>query len=183
MTEKTLVDGHVHKLRMDAARWVVPQSVRPVGDVTFLTFVKLAYRHLPLRAMAWFRLGCALKARRVPMLPGLLQRRLLLKYGLELMVGAEIGGGLYIAHPVGCVLMADRVGENVTVVASVTFGMRNEPVWPTIGDEVFVGTGARILGGITLGRGAVVGANAVVVHDVEPGVTVVGIPARPVRSG
>lgn len=166
---------------MDAARWVVPESVAPIDDVTFGVIAKLLFRTPSLRAMAWFRLGCACKRRRVPMLPGALQRRLLYKYGLELSVGSDVGGGLYIAHPVGCVLMVDRMGENVTVVSSVTFGMRKGLVWPTIEDGAFVGTGARVLGGITVGAGAKIGANAVVMDDVAPGDTVVGIPARPVR--
>jgi serine O-acetyltransferase len=60
--------------------------------------------------------------------------------------------------------------------------MRNEHRFPWIGDNVFIGAGARVLGGITLGDDAKVGANAVVLHDVAPGDTVVGIPARSIRA-
>ena len=95
-------------------------------------------------------------------------------------VGADVGGGLYVAHPVGCVLVAESIGENVTVIAQVTFGMREVPEWPTIGDRAFIGAGARILGGIKIGHDAKVGSNAVVLSDVAPRTTVVGIPARPV---
>jgi serine O-acetyltransferase len=97
-------------------------------------------------------------------------------------VGADIGGGLYIAHPVGCVLMAEGIGSNVTVISQVTFGTRNDGRWPTIGDDTFFGVGARVLGGVAIGRAAQVGANAVVLTDVAPRTTVVGIPARPVVS-
>ncbi|RMD75375.1 MAG: serine acetyltransferase, partial [Chloroflexi bacterium] len=60
-------------------------------------------------------------------------------------------------------------------------GMRNEWAFPIIGDEVFIGAGARVLGGITVGDRARIGANAVVTRDVPSGATVVGIPARVVK--
>jgi serine O-acetyltransferase len=103
-------------------------------------------------------------------------------YGLELAPSTPVGGGLYIAHPVGCVLHAESVGTNVTIIGQVTFGTRSDACWPTIGDDVLVGTGARVLGGITVGSGSVVGANAVVINDTCPGSTVVGIPARAIKS-
>ena len=132
--------------------------------------------------MAWFRLGSWAKERHVPLFAGFVQRHLLTRFGLEISPGADIGGGFYVAHPVGCTLVAERIGENVTIIAAVTLGLRNEVRWPTLADRVFIGAGARVLGGITVGEGAQVGANAVVVHDVAPGATVVGIPARPIGS-
>ena len=167
----------------DAARWVVPESVAPVEHVTLRVIARMLLIHPPLRAMGWFRLGSALKAFGVRGVPHWTERRILRLYGLELPVGAAVGGGLYVAHPVGCVLVAESIGENVTVISQVTFGMRDTLRWPIVDDGVFVGAGARILGAITVGRGARVGANAVVLHDVEPGATVVGIPARTVDSG
>ncbi|MCB0965223.1 MAG: serine acetyltransferase [Ilumatobacter sp.] len=145
--------------------------------------MRLLVRHPSFRAVVWFRVAALANRCRMRSIPGLIQRRLLVKYGLEIPPGMDAGGGLYIAHPVGCVLVAEHVGENVTVIAGVTFGTRNDARWPTVGDGVFVGAGARVLGGITIGDGASIGANAVVVHDVEPGATVVGIPARPVVRG
>jgi serine O-acetyltransferase len=144
--------------------------------------LKLLMHHLPLRAMAWLRFGAACRDAGVRGVPGYVQRRLARVYGLELSPSTPCEGGLYIAHPVGCVLHAAAIGANVTVVGSVTFGTRTDARWPVIGDGVFVGVGARVLGGITIGEGAEIGANAVVIHDVAPGDTVVGIPARVVRS-
>ena len=132
--------------------------------------------------MAWFRIATLLWRYGVPGFKGWTQRRLLRLYGLELSPGQHIDGGLYVAHPVGCVLFADRIGSNVTVIGQVTFGTRTDGRWPSIGDDVFVGVGARVLGGISIGDRAQIGANAVVVHDVAPGTTVVGIPARPVAG-
>lgn len=74
--------------------------------------------------------------------------------------------------------MPKRIGRNCSVIANVTIGMRNEWVFPEIGNDVFIGAGARVLGGITLGDQAVIGANAVVIHDVPAGATAVGIPAK-----
>ena len=129
--------------------------------------------------MAWFRIGWSAWKLGVPLIPGWVQRRLLRLYGLELVPSNDIGGGFYIAHPVGSVLVAESIGTNVTVISQATFGTRTDNRWPAIGDEVFVGAGARVLGGVTVGRGALIGANAVVVADVAPATTVTGVPARP----
>lgn len=173
---------HRHRFKEDVARWVVPQSVAPLEQVTWWRTLRLLYRHLPLRAMLWFRFGSWLHDKGVPLLPSLIQRRIYLRFGLELGVGQDIGGGLYIAHPVGTTISVKRIGRNCSVISAVTVGMRNEWGFPVIGDDVFIGAGARVLGTITLGDGAMVGANAVVLDDVPPGTTVVGMPARPVGS-
>jgi serine O-acetyltransferase len=167
---------------LDAARWVRPQMVADRSEVTPQVLAKLLFRHPPLRAMAWFRLASWLRRRRVPAVPGVLQRRLLRLYGLELSPGADIDGGLYIAHPAGTVVAVERMGRNVSIIAAVTLGTRTDARWPRIGDDVFIGAGARVLGGIDVGTGAVVGANAVVLRDVAPAATVVGVPARPIGT-
>jgi serine O-acetyltransferase len=95
-----------------------------------------------------------------------------------MVAGADIGGGLYIAHPVGCTIVVESMGTNVSVMANVTTGRLQELRWPRIGDRVFIGAGARILGPISVGADAIVGANAVVINDVPVAATVVGIPAR-----
>ena len=167
------------RFRQDAARWVRPEQLADPDEVSPLVVARLLVRHPPLRAMAWFRLAVAARDAGVRGVPALVQRRLLSVYGRELAPHTDVGGGLYVAHPVGCVLYADRIGENVSVIGSVTFGTRRDGGWPVIESGAFIGVGARILGPITIGEGAQVGANAVVLKDVAPGVTVVGIPARP----
>lgn len=162
----------------DACRWVRPEEVADRGEVSLAVVAKLLYRHPPLRAMAWFRLGTLAHERGVPALPNHLQRRILRLYGLELVPGADVGGGLYIAHPVGCTLVAESIGANVSIMGAITFGRREEPRWPVIGDDAFIGAGARILGAVTIGDAAVVGANAVVLDDVPAGAVAVGVPAR-----
>jgi serine O-acetyltransferase len=177
------VDGCFHQFRCDAARWIRPQQIADVTEVTPWVTLRLLYRHPPLRALAWFRFAQFCRKRGVRGVSSYVQRRLLRVYGLELAPKVPVGGGLYIAHPVACVLHARSIGANVTVIGKATFGTRNDAEWPTIGDEVFVGVGACVLGGITVGRRARIGANAVVLADVDADTTVVGAPAQPVSAG
>lgn len=132
--------------------------------------------------MLCYRIGAWCSRRNIPFFPGFFQRLIYFLYGLEIAVSQDIGGGLYIAHPIGTVISVEKMGSNCTIIASVTIGMRNEWAFPTIGDGVFIGAGARVLGGIHVGDNAVIGANAVVIKDVPDGATVVGIPARVVRN-
>ncbi|HTW06358.1 MAG TPA: hypothetical protein VME46_02545 [Acidimicrobiales bacterium] len=90
----------------------------------------------------------------------------------------EIGTGLVISHGHNTILNAERIGRNCWVHHEVTLGYNYGSGLPTIGDDVFIGAGAKVLGKITIGEGARIGANAVVVHDVPPGATAVGVPAR-----
>lgn len=168
--------------REDLRRWVIPSQIAPAQALTWRTIVRLFIQHLPVRAMFLFRLGSWLKGKGVAFLPGWLQRVICRHYGLEIQVGADIGGGLYIAHPVGTVIMCKRIGKNASIVANVTIGMRNEWAFPEIGDDVFIGAGARVLGGIKVGDHARIGANAVVIQDVPEGATMVGIPARAIKT-
>ena len=170
--------GALDLFLMDACRWVRPEEVADQSELTSWLLVKLLYRHLSLRAMAWFRLATLMHRRKVKLLPGILQRRLLKLYGLELVPGAKIGGGLYIAHTVGCVLVVESMGTNVSVMGSVTLGRREKLRWPTIGNNVFLGAGCRVLGPVEIGPNAKVGANSVVLTDVPAGAIAVGVPAR-----
>ncbi len=170
----------IHKFKMDAARWVIPQQVADISHLTFSKILKLWWSYFPLRAMLLFRFGNWCRQKHIP-LGGIIQRLIALLYGLEITIGGNYGGGLYIAHPIGTVIAAESIGENCTIISSVTMGMRNEWKFPRIGNNVFIGTGARILGGIEIGDNAVIGANAVVINDVPAGATVVGIPARVIR--
>ena len=106
--------------------------------------------------------------------------------GIEIHPGAKIGRRLFIEHGMGVVIgETAEIGDDVTLYQGVTLGgtsLHHEKRHPTLGDGVIVGSGAQILGGFTVGRDARVGANAVVVAEVPPGVTVVGIPAKPVGA-
>jgi serine O-acetyltransferase len=109
-------------------------------------------------------------------------------FGLEIGMDCEIGPGLYFPHTSGTVIGAQRIGANAVIYHNVTLGAKTPDLAfdprmrPDIGDDVFLGSGAKILGGITIGHRAVVAANAVVVHSVPEGVVVAGIPAKPVKQ-
>ena len=108
--------------------------------------------------------------------------------GIEIHPGARIGRRFFIDHGMGVVIgETAEIGANVTVYHGVTLGgvsLDKGKRHPTVEDGVVIGAGAKVLGAITVGRNARIGANAVVVKDVEPDMVVVGIPGRPVhRSG
>ena len=166
----------------DARRWIVQGQMNTSAQLSFRLLLLLLYRYMSLRAMAWFRFGSWCKRKGIPFLPGFVQRQIYSRYGLDIVVGADIGGGLYIAHPIGTVIAVARMGENCSVIAAVTIGMRNEWAFPDIGDNVFIGAGARVLGHIKVGDHAVIGANAVVINDIPAGATAVGIPAKVIRT-
>src|SRR5262245_10064369 len=95
--------------------------------------------------------------------------------------GAEFGPGFVLIHSTGVVINGGVTGgRNVYLEHQVTIGAERRQA-PRVGDDVFIGAGAKVIGSVTVGTGARVGANAVVVHDVPPHCTVVGIPARVVR--
>jgi serine O-acetyltransferase len=102
--------------------------------------------------------------------------------GVEIHPGATIGRRVFIDHATGVVIgETAEVGDDVTLYQGVTLGgtsLHKGKRHPTLGAGVIVGSGAQILGPHTVGEGARVGANAVVLDEVPPGVTVVGIPAR-----
>ncbi len=144
----------------------------------FLRNAHLLWVQCGLRATLLYRISHGLSKSRIPALPGILSRLNLVLYGFDIPPSVEIGPGLYIPHPVGTVVMARRLGANVSLISSITIGMRNVHGFPIIGDGVFIGAGARILGDITIGDNANIGANAVVVKDIPAGATAVGVPAR-----
>lgn len=96
--------------------------------------------------------------------------------------GAEFGPGFVLIHADGVVINGEvRGGSDVKIEHQVTIGAEKRQS-PQIGDGVFIGAGAKIVGAVKIGAGARVGANAVVLHDVEANTTVVGIPARPINK-
>lgn len=96
--------------------------------------------------------------------------------------GAEFGPAFVLVHSQGVVINGQvRGGSHIYVQHQVTIGAEGRES-PVLGSNIFVGAGAKVIGGVTIGDRARVGANAVVVHDVPMGATVVGIPARVVRQ-
>ncbi|MBV8074527.1 MAG: serine O-acetyltransferase [Candidatus Eremiobacteraeota bacterium] len=121
----------------------------------------------------------------VPFLPRFLAHVVRFATGIEIHPGALIGGGLFIDHGMGVVIGATTIiGHNVTLYQGVTLGgtsLHEGKRHPTLADNVVVGVGAAVLGDIWVGENAKIGAGSVVVRDVPPGATVVGIPGRVVQ--
>lgn len=139
-------------------------------------------------AVLLFRMKVRLRMARVPVLPGacdMLSRAL---FRVSIGDDVRIGPGLMMTH--GNVVMDGRItiGRNCQINPWVTIGLSNSRKLgfsidgPTIGNDVHIGTGAKVLGPVTVGDHARIGANAVVVHDVPANVTVVGAPAHVVRE-
>lgn len=106
--------------------------------------------------------------------------------GIEIHPGAQIGRRFFIDHGMGVVIgETAMIGDDCTLYHGVTLGgtsWQQGKRHPTLANNVVVGAGAKVLGPITVGEGARVGSNAVVVKDVPPGATVVGIPGRVIRK-
>jgi len=107
-----------------------------------------------------------------------------LLFGIEVSPRVEIGGGLFLPHTVGTVIGAERIGCNVTIMQGVTLGTREPDMQftvslrPVIGNHVLIGAGAKIIGRVTIGDYARIGANAVVLNDVPPYAVAAGIAAK-----
>jgi serine O-acetyltransferase len=102
--------------------------------------------------------------------------------GIEIHPAARLGPGLFIDHGMGVVIgETAEVGANVTLLQGVTLGgtsLRREKRHPTLGDNVVVGAGAKIIGAFKIGDGSRIGAGSVVVREVPPNSVVVGVPGR-----
>jgi serine O-acetyltransferase len=97
----------------------------------------------------------------------------------DIAIEARLGSGLMLPHPNGVVIHEDaRIGDDCMIMQQVTVGMIGEGEVPTIGNRVYIGAGAKIIGKLVIGDGARIGANAVVTSDVPPNCTAVGVPAR-----
>ncbi len=123
---------------------------------------------------------------RLPLLGRFLSYGVKVATGIEIHPGAVIGRRFFIDHGTGVVIGETAVvGDDVTVYHGVTLGgtsLHKGKRHPTLEDGVIVGSGAQVLGPITIGKGARIGANAVVLAEVSAGTTVVGIPARVVMG-
>jgi len=136
-----------------------------------------------LHALGWYRVANVVYKLRLVLLAKLLMNLGKLLTGIEIHPAAKIGKGLFIDHGLGVVIGETTViGRDVTIFQGVTLGGRGNETTkkrhPTICDGAMIAAGAKVLGPITIGKEAKVGANAVVLTDVPAYATAVGIPAR-----
>ena len=136
------------------------------------------------KAMFYYKISHFLYVNKKYFLARYISEKAKRKTGIEIHPGATIGKGLFIDHGVGVVIGETTIiGNNVTIYHGVTLGgvsTSSGKRHPTIGDGVMIGCGAKILGDIVIGDNAKIGANAVVLCDVAPDTTLVGIPAKEV---
>lgn len=148
-----------------------PRRLRNIFSPRFAPVVLVRVAQC-LHASGWLRLA---------KLPALVN---FVFFGIEVPPRIRIGPGLVLMHTQGTVLGAASIGQNVTIYHQVTLGAVNmdftyrASLRPIVSDEVIIGVGAKVLGGLTLGKGSVIGANAVVLSNVPSGHIAVGIPAK-----
>jgi serine O-acetyltransferase len=174
------VTSTLRKLRLDIAS-VRERDPAAEGVSTF----GILTGYPGLHALLVHRIAHALDARSVPFLPRALAYLSRAVTGIEIHPRALIGDGLFIDHGMGVVIgETAEIGANVTLYQGVTLGgtgFETGKRHPTVQANVTIGSGAKLLGPITIGHGAKIGANTVVIHEVPPNSTVVGNPGHPVR--
>jgi len=151
-----------------------------------------AYRLVPgFRFMFWLRLAFATAGARglwrpVHLLARLMHKHLRFKFGISIPYNTSIGPGFYIGHFGGIVVNeAARIGRNCNISQGVTIGQLNRGERkgvPVIGENVYIGPGAVIIGAIHIGQGSAIGANAVVTRDLCENAVAVGIPAKVIST-
>ena len=133
-------------------------------------------------ARQFHRLTHALYRWRIPVLPRLLAHFSRFITGIEIHPGAKIGEGVFIDHGMGVVIgETSEIGDNVTLYQGVTLGgtsLQRAKRHPTLGNNVVVGVGAKLIGDITIGENTKIGAGSVMVTSAPANVTVIGVPGR-----
>lgn len=113
----------------------------------------------------------------------LIQNHYTYKYGYDVSYKSDIGGGIGLCHVTGIIVYPESMGNRIMIRNGVTIGESMPGSRkPRIGNNIYIGTGAKILGDITIGNNVIIGANAVVTHDIPSNSVAVGIPARVVRK-
>ncbi|MFH1645382.1 MAG: serine O-acetyltransferase [Candidatus Omnitrophota bacterium] len=155
-------------------------------DPAAASFLEVLLTYSGLHALMFYRISHTLFKINVPVLPRMVSQFAKFLTGIEIHPGAIIGKGFFIDHGMGVVIGETTIiGDNVTLFQGVTLGGTGKEKGkrhPTIGNDVVVGTGAKVLGNIIIGGNVNIGANAVVIKDVPDNSTVVGVPGRIVKK-
>ena len=151
-------------------------------DPAAKNYLEVVLLYSGLHAVIAYRISHELWKLRLPFFPRAVSQLAKFFTGIEIHPGATIGRGLFIDHGTGVVIGETAIiGDNVTLFQGVTLGGTGKETGkrhPTIGNNVVVGAGAKILGNIVIGDNSYIGANAVVIKNVPANSTVVGIPGR-----
>ncbi len=167
---------------------IIKQDLRAVfdRDPAATSKLEVILTYAGFHALLAYRIAHWLKANNVPILPRIIYQLARWVTGVEIHPSAKIGTGFFIDHGMGVVIgETAEIGDYVTLFQGVTLGGTGKERGkrhPTLGNHVVVGAGAKILGGITIGDNVKIGANSVVLKNVPPNSTVIGVPGRVIKS-
>ena len=155
-------------------------------DPAAKSYAEIIFTYSGVHALAFYRLSNFLLKTNIPFFPRFVSQFAKWLTGIEIHPGATIGKGFFVDHGMGVVIGETTIiGDNVTLFQGVTLGGTGKEKGkrhPTIGSNVVVGAGAKVLGNIIVGNNVNIGANAVVIRDVPDNSTVVGVPGRIARK-
>lgn len=147
--------------------------------------VEVFFLYSGVHALFWHRVARFLYRHKMKFLARMISQMTKFFTGIEIHPAAKIGRGVMIDHGMGVVIgETAEVGDNCTIYQGVTLGGTGKEVGkrhPTIGNNVMIGAGAKVLGPFKVGDNSKIAANAVVLHEIADGCTCVGVPARAVR--
>jgi serine O-acetyltransferase len=155
-------------------------------DPAATSWLEVVLTYAGFHAVMAYRVSHWLKTHRVPFLPRFISQAARMLTGIEIHPSATIGSGFFIDHGMGVVIgETAEIGDYVTLFQGVTLGGTGKERGkrhPTLGSHVVVGAVAKILGGITVGDNVKIGANSVVLKNVSANSTVIGVPARVIKT-
>jgi len=167
---------------------IIKQDLRAVfdRDPAATSKLEVVLTYAGFHALLAYRISHWLKLHDVPILPRVISQLARWVTGVEIHPAAQIGTGFFIDHGMGVVIgETAEIGDYVTLFQGVTLGGTGKERGkrhPTLGNHVVVGAGAKILGGITIGDNVKIGANSVVLKSVPANSTVIGVPARVIKT-
>ena len=139
------------------------------------------------KVMLHYRIAHKLYLKRHYFLARWISQRAARKTGIEIHPGATIGDGFFIDHGIGVIIgETTEIGDNVTLYQGVTLGGTGKETGkrhPTVCDNVMISAGAKVLGSFTIGENSKIGAGSVVLEEVPPNSTVVGVPGHVIKRG
>jgi serine O-acetyltransferase len=154
-------------------------------DPAAVSTMEIIFTYSGVHSVLNHRIAHWLYKHKIPFLPRLISQKSRFFTGIEIHPGAQIGKKLFIDHGMGVVIGETTIiGDNVTLFQGVTLGGTGKERGkrhPTIGNNVVISAGAKVLGSITIGNNVIIGAGAVVINSVPDDCTVVGVPGRIVR--
>jgi len=170
------------------AKLFFPSEIRAAQerDPAAKSVVQIILLYSGFHAIIGYKLSHLFWKWKIPFFPRAISQLTKFFTGIEIHPGAQIGKGLFIDHGMGVVIGETTImGDNVTLFQGVTLGGTGKETGkrhPTLGNNIVVGAGAKVLGNILIGDNSYIGANAVVIKDVPSNSTVVGVPGRITRQ-